>query len=71
MIVFCISLTNIKEQEISIYRCAYFRELVTKMINIDRIPDEELSQFQANSEELVRKGVDIMKKYRLGVFSDL
>ena len=66
-----ISLTNLKEQEISIYRCSYFRDLITKMINIDTLPDEELKQFQANSTEMVRKGVDIMKKYRLGVFNNL
>ena len=67
----CIPLTNLKEQEISIYRCSYFRDLITKMINIDTLPDEELKQFQANSTEMVRKGVDIMKKYRLGVFNNL
>ena len=67
-ILLSISLTNMKEQQISVYRCAYFRELVNKMENIEMLPDEELNQYQANSPEMVRNGVQLMKKYHLGIY---
>ena len=50
------------------YRKQYDDNLIQIMMQIDDCSDDELNSFQANSPELVRSGVDIMKKYHLGIF---
>lgn len=67
VVSFFLFFTNVKEHKISAYRCVYFRELINKVENIEALSDEELCQFQANSPEMVRSGVNLMKKYHLGI----
>lgn len=68
LITTCLIKTNCKEHYIGSYRCDYYRDLIFTMENIENYKDEELGKFQANSTEMVRKGVELMKKYKLGVF---
>lgn len=50
------------------YRKQFDDNLIQIMMQIDDCSDDELNSFQANSPEMVRSGVDIMKKYHLGIF---
>lgn len=56
-----------KEKQISLHRKIYCNNLIDKMRNLHDVSDVELSGFQSNPN-LVRNGVDLMKKYKLGVF---
>jgi len=72
IIIISISLcyTTLTEMKTGPYRKAYFENLVEMMIDIDNIPDDKLGAFQANNPDMVRSGVILMKKYKLGVFND-
>lgn len=59
------------EFQIGPHRKNYQLDLVKKMQNIERYTDEELLVFQANDPDQVRQGVEIMKKYQLGIFKDI
>lgn len=58
-----------KELMIAKYRKIYCDNLIEMMHNIESYSDEELAPFQATSPEMVRRGVKIMQKYELGVYS--
>lgn len=60
--------TDYEEVKRAPYRKQYDDNLIQIMLHIDDYTDDELNLFQANSPEMVRSGVDIMKKYHLGVF---
>lgn len=61
-------MTDIAELKRAPYRKQYDDNLIQMMFQIEEYPDDELYLFQANSPEMVRSGIDIMKKYHLGVF---
>ncbi len=65
-ICFC----NFTELRIAPYRGAYKDNLFDVMQNIELYEDEDLSGFQANNPQLVRTGVELMKKYKLNVFDE-
>lgn len=67
VIVIGISTSNYKEFQIAPYRKIYGEELIYKIEHIDSLDSEEFKQFQA-TEENVKKGVELMKKYKLGIF---
>lgn len=60
--------TDIREIRIAPYRKEYCDNLIEMMKDIDNYTDEELAPFQASSPEMVRDGVELMRKYKLGVF---
>lgn len=60
--------TDIKEINMAPYRKIYDDNLIEIMLNIDQYADEDLGGFQAQSPQQVRDGIEIMKKYNLGVF---
>lgn len=68
VIVINVTVSDVKEIKIAPYRKIYANELIQKMYIINELADEDLIQFQSPSVDYVRTGVDIMKKYHLGVF---
>lgn len=58
------------ELEISPYRGQYKDQLITIMKDIDEYGDDELIGFQAGNANLVRSGVQLMKDYNLGIWSN-
>lgn len=56
------------EWDVAPYRKIYMENLQEMALHIDAYSDEELAGFQANSPELVRDGIELMKKYELGIF---
>jgi|GEM_PF-4126281 len=69
MITGCILEADIKEVHIASNRRIYCDNLITMMENIDNYSDDELGVFQAGNPQRVRNGVNIMKKYNLGIFN--
>lgn len=65
-----ICLCNFTEFCAAPYRGAYKDNLFDIMQNIELYEDEDLSGFQANNPQLVRTGVELMKKYKLNVFEE-
>ena len=63
-----IFLTDYKEIKIQNYRKIYCDNLINMMLNIEEYSDDELAVFQAGDPNLVRDGVELMKKYKLGIF---
>lgn len=59
--------SDIQEYRISQYRKEYQDNLISDMMLIDELRDDELGAFQADPST-VRTGVKIMKHYKLGVF---
>lgn len=51
------------------YRRIYYENLIEKMISAETITDEDASKFQS-SKVFVEEGIEIMKKYKLGVFGE-
>lgn len=49
------------------YRRIYLENMVEIMDNADRLDDEELAPLQADPNA-IRKGVEIMKKYQIGIY---
>ena len=66
----CICGADIRENRMAPYRKEYCNNLIQIMFQIDDRSDEELYVFQADSPDLVRNGVSIMKKHCLGVFKE-
>lgn len=60
--------TDVDEIKRAPYRKQYADNLIEIMLDIDNYSDEDLAVFQAQSPEQVRHGVELMKKYKLGVF---
>ena len=68
ILIFVVTMhTNYIEYKIGPARKLYFNDLIKKMYEIETLDDEELQNFQ-DSPDAVRDGVEIMKKYKLGVF---
>jgi hypothetical protein len=67
-ISFFLILSGYKERKIAPYRKDYFNRAIVLMKDIDNYEDKDLGIFQANSPDMVRKGVDFMKQHNLGVF---
>lgn len=65
----CIESANIREWKTAPYRKVYCDNLIGIMSDIDNYADEDLGAFQADSPELVRRVVEKMKRYELGVFN--
>lgn len=63
--------TDYHEIKIQNYRKIYCDNLIHMMTNIDEYSDDELVVFQAGDPQLVRSGIDLMKKYKLGIFHHL
>lgn len=59
--------SDYKEWKIAPYRKIYGENLIQSMKNVDSLTEEEFAPFQS-TEEYVRGGIDIMKKYDLGMF---
>ncbi len=70
IIMFYLGIASIdaKEMYIAHHRKDYCNELITMMQDLSSYSDEELGAFQANNPQQVRDGVEIMKKYKLGIF---
>ena len=66
-VLFGIIYCDNQEKQISVHRKVYCNNLINKMYNLHDVSDEQLSDFQSNPN-LVRNGVVLMKKYKLGVF---
>lgn len=59
--------SDYKEWEMAPYRKIYGENLIQSMKNVELLTAEEFTPFQS-TEEYVRCGIDIMKKYDLGIF---
>ena len=62
-------ITDVRQFKIGGNRKAWCSDLATKMISIESYDDSDLGGFLANNPMLVRNGVSIMRKYKLGIFS--
>lgn len=60
--------TGLTEIKTGPYRKLYGDGLVKIMVDIENYEDSELTPFQATEEHMVRDGVELMKKYELGIF---
>ena len=56
-----------KEWKIAPYRKIYCENLVEGINNIDNLSGDDFAPYQSD-EQYVRKGVEIMKKYKLGIY---
>lgn len=65
----CILSADVREVHMAPYRKVYCDNLIQIMLNTDEYSDDEMYVFQADSPDQVRSGVEIMKKYNLGVFN--
>lgn len=55
------------EWNIAPYRKVYGQNLVKNMLEVERLTSDDFAAFQSE-EEIVRNGIEIMKKYDLGIF---
>lgn len=62
-----ILISDYKEWKIAPYRKIYGENLIENIMDIDYISEEDFMAFQA-SESSVRDGIEVMKKYELGIF---
>lgn len=68
VIMLCgVILSDYKEWNIAPYRKIYGNDLIEKMYRVEELEDTDFSVFQAEKDNVIN-GVDIMKKYNLGVF---
>lgn len=69
VIFICLGILNsdYKEWKIAPYRKIYGQNLVQSIFEVDTLEEKDFVAFQAE-EDVVRSGIDIMKKYDLGVF---
>ncbi|MDD3138292.1 MAG: hypothetical protein PHX08_04880 [Lachnospiraceae bacterium] len=61
---------NRNEKSIAPYRKQYFNNMIEKMIKTETLSDNDLTDFQADPND-VREGINLMKKYKLGIFSNI
>lgn len=59
--------SDYKEFKIAPYRKIYGENLIQSMLQVESLESDDFAPFQAK-EENVRKGIEIMKKYDLGIF---
>lgn len=67
MIVIGIVSSDYKELKMASSRKEYGKNLIEDIYRIDQLSDEDIEHFQSQRDFVVN-GVDIMKKYKLGVF---
>lgn len=67
------SVNNLSESVYAPYRGSYFQGILDTVLmdDITLATDEQIAATQANSREIFENGVNIMKKYNLGVFKAL
>lgn len=65
-----ILVNNRTEISIAPYRKQYFNNMIEKMIKIETLSDDDLADFQADPSD-VREGINLMKEYKLGIFSNI
>ena len=62
-----VAIGNFREIEIAPSRGAYYRNLISMIVNADSLTSEDFLLFQADESD-VRLGIAIMNKYHLGYF---
>lgn len=63
----CILHSDINEWKTAPFRKQYGEQLIENIYNINELEDEDFIPFQAREQD-VRNGIEIMKKYHLGIF---